>query len=103
MRIQYANEFIQKLVIGDPTKCVYQLIYDEKYSVDTNIIQYFIMHGLGLCIKVDSYVAHMFYEWSFSHNTAVPISVKTKKYFLYLNTNATVFAWGAGNYIKNII
>ena len=44
----------------DPTKCVYQFIYDENGSGETNIIQYFIMNGLGLCIKVDIYVAHMF-------------------------------------------
>ena len=56
------------------------------------------MHGLGLCIKVDSYVAHIFYAWLFSHNTAVPIA---KKNFLSLNKNTTVFAWGAVNSNKN--
>ena len=50
MKIEYANEFVQKLGFGDPTTCVYQLIYDEKENVDTKIIQYFIMHGLGLYI-----------------------------------------------------
>ena len=49
--------------MGDPKTCVYQLIYDENDSDETKIIQYFIMHGLGLCMKVDSYVAHMFYAW----------------------------------------
>ena len=63
----------------DPTTCVYQFIYDENYSVDTEIIQYFIRHGLGLCIKLDSYVAHMFYAWSFIHNTSVPITIKNNK------------------------
>ena len=53
----------------DPPTCFYKFIYDEMESVDTEIIQYFIMHVLVLCIKVDSYVAHMFYAWSFSHNT----------------------------------
>ena len=86
--------------MGDTTTCVYQLIYDEKYSVDTKIIQYFIMHGLGLCIKVNSYVAHMFYAWSFSHNTAVPIAIKNNKYFQSYNTNTTAFAWEYGNYNK---
>ena len=61
MKIQYANEFVQKLRMSDPTTCVYHLINDEKDSVETKIIQCFIMHVLGLCIKVDSYVAHMFY------------------------------------------
>ena len=49
--------------MGDTTICVYQLIYDENHDADTKIIQYFIMHGLGLCIKVDSYVAHIFYAF----------------------------------------
>ena len=91
MKIQYADEFVQKLGMGDPKRCVYQFIYYEKDSVDTEIIQYFIMHGLGLCIKVDIYVAHMFYAWKFSHDKAVPTSIKNNKYFLSLNTHTTLF------------
>ena len=45
----------------------------------------FIMHVLGLCINVDSYMTHMFYSWSFSHNTSVPIAISKKTYFLFLN------------------
>ena len=47
--------------MGDPTMCVYQFIYDENDSGDTNIIKYFNMCGLVLYIKVDNYVAHMLY------------------------------------------
>ena len=90
-----------KIGMVNPKTCDYQFIYYERDSVDTNIIQYFIMHGLGLFIKVDSYVAHMFYEWSFSHNTAVTIDIMKNKYFLSLNTNTTVFSWGDGNSNKN--
>ena len=60
--------------MGDPTTFFYQFIYDEKDKNDTHVTQYFIMHGLGLCIKVDSNVPHFFYAWPFSHNTAVPLS-----------------------------
>ena len=81
----------------DPTTCVYQFIYDEKDSVDTEIIQYFIIHGLGLCIKVDFYVAHMFYAWSLSHNEEFPIAVKNNKYPLSMNTHTTLFYWSSGN------
>ena len=63
----------------DPTTVVYQLIYDENENNDTEITQYFIMHGLGLCINVDSYVSHLFYAWSFSNNTEVPIYKKKNK------------------------
>ena len=59
------------------------------------------MHGLELCIKVDSYMAHMLYEWSFIHNISVQIAINKNKYFILLNTCTTVFARGAGNYNKN--
>ena len=59
------------------------------------------MHGLGLCIKVDSYVAHMFYVCSFIHNTSIPIAINNNKYFLSLNTNNTLFDWGDGNFNTN--
>ena len=89
--------------MGDPTTCVYQFIYYENDNDYMKIIKYFIMHGLGLCIKVDNYLAHMFYEWSFSHNTTVQIDINMNKYFLSLNTNTTVFDWGAGNSNKTEI
>ena len=76
MKIQYTNEFVQKLEMGDPTTCVYKFIYDKNNSDQKKIIRYFIMHRLLLCINVDSYVAHMFYACLFSHNTAVPIAIK---------------------------
>ena len=63
MKIQCANKSIKQLWMGYPTVCVYQFTYNEKNTVDTNIIQYFIMHGLGLYTKVDSVVAHMLYSW----------------------------------------
>ena len=63
MKLQYANEIIEKSGMGDTTTCVYKLICGEKDSFDTKIIQYFIMNGLVLCAKIDSYVAHMFYAW----------------------------------------
>ena len=61
MEIKYANEFIQNMVLGDPTTCVYQFFFDENDINYTNIIQYFIMHRLGLCIKLNGSVANMLY------------------------------------------
>ena len=55
------------------------MIFDENESNDTNIIQYCILHGLGLCIKLNSFVAHIFYVWSFSHNKEVPIDINQNK------------------------
>ena len=70
MKIQYANELFEQLGVGGPTTCVYQFIYDEKDSDDTEIIRFFIMHGLGLCIAVNSYVAHRLYAW---HRWELPV------------------------------
>ena len=92
MKIQYENNYHHKLGMGDPTTFFYQFIYDEKDKNETQISQYFIMHGLGLCIKVDSCEDRLFYACPFSHNTAVPIAKKKNKYFISLNTNTTIFS-----------
>ena len=47
MKIEYANELIINMELGDPTTCIYQFIFVENDRNDTNILQYFIMHGLG--------------------------------------------------------
>ena len=84
MKIKYSNEFVKKLVMCDSITCVYLFIFNENDSDDTNIIQYFIIHGLVLCIKVHSYVAHMFYACPFSHNTEVLIAIKNINIFFPL-------------------
>ena len=43
----------------------------------------------------------MFYTWSLSHNTAVPIDTNNKKYFLSFDTETTEIAWGYDNSNKN--
>ena len=87
--------------MGDPTTCFYQFIYDEKESVDTQIIQYFIMNGLVLCIKLNIYISCMLYAWSLCRKSEVLIDIKKNKYFLSFNTRTTVFSWGAVNSDKN--
>ena len=90
-QIKYANEFVPKLGMDDTKTCVYQFIYNENENDETKIIQYFIMHGLGLLIKVDSHVAHILYARSLIHNTAVEIYTKKKKFFLSLNKTILYF------------
>ena len=43
----------------------------------------------------------MFYAWSLSHNTAVPISINNNKNYLSLNTYTNVSAWEYINSNKN--
>ena len=49
--------------LDDHTTCSYQFIFDNEDSDATHIIQYFAICGLELCIKLESYVEHMFYEY----------------------------------------
>ena len=74
--MEYADEFIQHMGLGDPTLSVYHYIFDKEDSNDTKIIQYFVINGLWLCIKLDGFVSHMFYVWPLSHNTVVPVAMK---------------------------
>ena len=39
MKVQSANDFVEKLRMGDPTTCAYQLIYDEN-DTKYNILSY---------------------------------------------------------------
>ena len=83
--------------LGDPTACVYTFIFDKNDGNNTKIIHYFIMHGLGLCKKLNSFVSYVLYAWSFSYNISVESYINNNKYFLFLNTYTNVFAWRSGN------
>ena len=83
--------------MSDPTTFLYQFIFDQDDSNYTKIIQYFVMHGLGLCIKLNIYVEHMLYARSFIFSTEVTLSINQNIYYLSLNTHTAEFAWGAGN------
>ena len=72
-------------------------IFNEIDNNDTNIIQYFIMHGLGLCIKLNRFVVNMLYSCSFSNNKPVPIAINKKNYSISLNEYTTAFDWGDEN------
>ena len=47
MKIQYANELIHNMVLGDPKTYVYKFIFDENYSTDTNL------YNVLLCMDLD--------------------------------------------------
>ena len=85
------------MVLGDTNACVYWFTFDKEDSKDTQIIQYFVMHGLVLCIKLKSYAAHIFYTCSLGHNKASLTTIKEEKPYIYLDTYTTVFAWGYVN------
>ena len=52
------------------------------------------LYQFGSCIKLNYFVAHMFYTLSFSNDTSVPIAIYKIEKIDYLNTYTTVFNWG---------
>ena len=65
---------------------IISIFIDKEDSGDTQILQKFGIDVQGLCIKLNSDVAYMFYAWSFNYNISVPIYMKQKKYYLFLHT-----------------
>ena len=80
--------------MGDPNICVYQSIFNPNDRNDANIIQCFIINGLGLYIKLNIFVENMLYACSFSDNISVSIPIKQNKYYISLNAYTTVISWG---------
>ena len=71
--------------LGDLKTFVYQVTFYKEDTDNTHILKYFVMDGLVICIKLNSYVAHILYAWSFIHNASVPILIKHKNIiFLYI-------------------
>ena len=66
----YAKINFRLLVLGDNNTCVYKNIFDKRIKL-THIFQYFIMLTLGICFKIESFVAYMFYDFLFCHIIAV--------------------------------
>ena len=82
----------------DTNTCYYQFIYDEN---ETHIFQYFVMRRLGICVKLEIYVALMFYVCFFIQDLAVPYSKKIEKFYFSLDSYATVVSWVVGNSRKD--
>ena len=57
----------EKIGLVHPTACVYHFIGD---NIEENTdISHFWFPGLGVCVEIKFYVAHIFYERTMSHNT----------------------------------
>ena len=71
--------------------CFYPFIHDKLNENDTHIFQYFVMDGLRTFIKLKSDVTHMSHEWSFIHNTYVPVALNGGKLYPSLDSYGTFF------------
>mmetsp|Transcript_7289 Transcript_7289/g.13285 ORF Transcript_7289/g.13285 Transcript_7289/m.13285 type:complete len:637 (-) Transcript_7289:103-2013(-) len=95
-RLDYANRWC-RLGIGSASTCAYQFVYrTESLKDEIELVQYFILAGLGVSVRMSSFVVHMMYAHTFSHMTAMPLVIKSGKVYSKSNGDVNVFAWGAG-------
>ena len=92
--MDYAKALIHNIVLGNHKTCIYQLNFDKEVIDNTQDLQYFSMHSVGIFIKLNSYISHMFYAFPFHHNTVILILLEVNKYYLDLYTQTTVFLFG---------
>ena len=75
------------------TRVTYHFVY--KNECDTgmvDIIQYFILSSLGICVRISDFTTNYFYGGLFSHCSSVPLFVKNNKVYIrqeYVNIVAT--------------
>ena len=94
-KVRYLKDWIDLYGLGTPTTCVYQFVTGSSVCMP-DIIQYFIMDGVGICVRLRSHVGHMFYGHSFRHRTAVPIFVCNGIVDSpSISNRFVVFAWGS--------
>ena len=78
-----------------PTTCCYQQVKSE----NCEIVQYFVMQGLGSCVLLEDFLAHHFYSGTFVHNTSVGVAIDNCNRVHVTNKEkfwGTMVGWGEG-------
>lgn len=92
--IDYIYKIKDTIGISVPTTCAYQHVIIKQ---DIQLLQFFVMHGLGSCVFLHDFISHNFYAQSFLHNTSVCVGVDAENQ-VWLNNHSEkrgyVFAWG---------
>jgi len=68
----YVTEFDQKLGLGVPTTCAYQHVLVAK---EVQLIQFFLMEGLGCAVLIEDFVGHHFQGHAFVHHTSLCVGI----------------------------
>ena len=92
--IDYASRIQDRIQMAVPTTCAYQHVL-----MDDNIqlIQFFIMLGLGSAVFIHDYISHNFYAHCFLHNTSVCVGIDKDDRVWLSNKQQQcgyMFAWG---------
>ena len=92
----FVLQFESLIGLGHPTTCGYQHVLEDK---SITLHQYLIMQGLGSCVRLENYIGHHFYGYSFVHKTSFCVGIDSSKRVWVSNKNkrvGTLLGWGAG-------
>jgi hypothetical protein len=95
IHVQKAVDYLQRWIdwgpMGMSTTCVYQFVGHQIKRDE--VISYFLLDGLGIAMRMNSHLCHMFFGHLFSHRTALPIIVRDGKTHSK-DPHFQVFEWG---------
>ena len=92
-KIEYLRTWLKYVKFVKASTCVYQFKSpktDKKYL----FIHYFIILGLGSCVRMGSHVSHMFYAGKFDCCTAITILILDDIIYFSTKEDFNVFEWG---------
>jgi hypothetical protein len=93
---QYLHRFFDRVRFGTPCTCAYQHVLHPSWS-SAVLYQFFMLDGMGHCVRLENNIGHQFYAHTFVHRTSLCLSVfEGRVYFLSSDGLASVFAWGEG-------
>ena len=102
-RHSYANRLLDTVGAGVHTTCGYYLCLDDMINggnggrvSHNDYFGYFLMSGLGCCVRLRHKHYHQFHAYDFDHNTAVPYVIMNGL-VTFKDTHVNMFAWGEEN------
>jgi hypothetical protein len=101
-RFQYTHDVMAYLVetselvgLGHSTTCAYQHVFHPKAPKEMiQVLQFFVMPGLGCCVPILHNVGHDFLAYAFSHYTSCCVVVQDGLVSWRSNGCVNVVAWG---------
>jgi hypothetical protein len=93
--LSYLSECARIVGLGYSTTCAYQHVFHPKAEKDNiQVLQFFVMPGLGCCVPILHNVGHDFFAYAFSHYTSCCVVIQDGYVFWRSNGCVNVVAWG---------
>ena len=86
---------------GTPTMCAYRVLISPADGASEDnlveLVQYFILDGLSVCIRIRDAIGIMFFGSAYQHLTSVCVGIDASGKVRFKHASASrIMAWGAG-------